>query len=60
MGFMRSLVHGIEFGIGASKMTNLEALRQELKEFIDKASESENICSKGITQWLRQEHEDND
>ena len=21
---------------------------------------SENICSKGITQWLRQEHKDND
>ena len=47
-------------GTGVNKMTNLEVLRQELKEFIDKASESENICSKGITQWLRQEHEDND
>ena len=44
-------------GTGVNKMTNLEVLRQE---FIDKASESENICSKGITQWLRQEHEDND
>ena len=47
MGFMRSLVHGIEFGIGASKMTNLEALRQELREFVDEATDRDlyNIAS---------------